>query len=213
MIFKGFEMWKIRQAIWKLGMIKKNWKWKGALLLKLQCTTPLHVRVTRKSILVKMSNIRSLHQLYAELTVFLYNTFTHVRKGSVNFDLTWRKWVVKLRKWGLYASFTPPLRSLKFLFSCCVTSLKRALFMLHLLVHFVSVRRTYWKKDSWQINSKSSGKSILRRPPKIALTVYTVSSFYKHFCWEGWGWGGWRKVGYHKKKIAAITLSTTLSLG
>ena len=177
-------------------MIKKNWKWKGAVLLKLQCTTPLHVRVTRKSILVKMSNIRSfhqlyaclsvyfkayLHQLYAELTVFLYNTFTHVRKGSVNFDLTWRKCVVKLRKWGLCASFTPPLRSLTFLFSCWVTSLKRALFTLHLLVHIVSVRRTYWKKDSSEINSHSSGKSILRRPPKIALTVYTVSSLFKHF--------------------------------
>ena len=117
--------------------------------------------------------------------MFLYNTFTHVRKGSVNFDLTWRKWVVKLRKWGLYASFTPPLRSLKFLFSCCVTSLKIALFMLHLLVHIVSVRRTYWKKDSWQINSKSSGKSILRRPPKIALTVITVLSFFKHFLLGG----------------------------
>ena len=50
-------------------MIEKNWKWKGALLLKLQCTTPLHVRVTRKSILVKMSNIRSLHQLYASITL------------------------------------------------------------------------------------------------------------------------------------------------
>ena len=32
-------------------------------------TTPLHVRVTRKSILVKMSNIRSLHQLYASITL------------------------------------------------------------------------------------------------------------------------------------------------
>ena len=122
-----------------------------------------------------------LHQLYAELTVFLYNAFTHVRKGSVNFDLTWRKLVEKLRKWGLYANFTAPLRSLKFVFSCCVTCLKTALFMLHLLVHTVSVRRTYWKKDSWQINSKSSGKSILRRPPKIALTVYAVSIFFKHF--------------------------------
>ena len=144
--------------------------------------------------------------------MLLYNTFTHVRKGSVNFDLTWRKWVVKLRKWGLYASFTPPLRSLTFLFSCCVASSKRAFFMLHLLVHIVSVRRTYWKKDSWQINSKSSAKSILRRPPKIALTIITVSIFLNIFCWEGWGWGGWRKVGYHKKKIAAITFSTTLSL-
>ena len=119
--FQGIWNVKIRQAIWKLVMIKKNWKWKGAVLLKLQCITPLHVRVTRKSILVKMSNIRSFHQLYAclsvyfkaylrqlyaELTVFLYNTFTHVRKGSVNFDLTWRKWVVKLRKWGLYATIT-----------------------------------------------------------------------------------------------------------
>ena len=37
------------------------------------------------------------------------------------------------------------------------------------------------KKHSWQINSKSSGKSILRRPPKIALTVYTVLSLFKHF--------------------------------
>ena len=42
-----------------------------------------------------------------------------MRKGSVKFDYTWRKWVVKLRKWELYASFKPPLRSLKFLFSCC----------------------------------------------------------------------------------------------
>ena len=59
-----------------------------------------------------------LHQLY-EIKVYLYDTFTHVRKGGVKFDLTWRKWVVKLRKWELNASFTPPLRSLKFLFSCC----------------------------------------------------------------------------------------------
>ena len=63
------------------------------------------------------------------------------------------------------------------------TSLKKALLMLYLLVHIVSVRRTYWKKkkNSWQRNSKSSGKSILRRPPKIALTVNMVSSFFKHF--------------------------------
>ena len=46
------------------------------------------------------------NQLYAERKVFLYDTFTHVRKGSVKFDFPWRKWVVKLRKWELYASFT-----------------------------------------------------------------------------------------------------------
>ena len=28
---------------------------------------------------------------------------------------------------------------------------------------------------------ESSGKSILRRPPKIALTIITVSIFFKHF--------------------------------
>ena len=68
-------------------------------------------------------------QLYTEVyKVFLYDTFTRVRKGSVKFDFTWRKWVVKLRKWELYASFTPPLRSLKFLFSCGVSArfLKRS---------------------------------------------------------------------------------------
>ena len=48
-------------------------------------------------------------QLYAELKVFLY--------GSVKFDFTWLKWVVKLPKWELYTSFTPPFRSLKCLFS------------------------------------------------------------------------------------------------
>ena len=60
------------------------------------------------------------------------------------------------------------------------TSLKRTLFTLHLLVHIVCLRRTYWKKKSWQIHSKSSGKSILRRQTKIALTVNRVSSFFKH---------------------------------
>ena len=68
------------------------------------------------------------NQLYAERKAFLYDTFTNVCKGSVKFDFTWRKWVVKLRKWELYASFTPPLRSLKFLFSCGVSArfLKRS---------------------------------------------------------------------------------------
>ena len=71
-------------------------------------TTPLRVRLTRKRIFTPTLRFNyaglslyfkaHLHQLYAELNRSLYDTFKHVRKGSVKFDFTWRKWVVKLRK-------------------------------------------------------------------------------------------------------------------
>ena len=38
-----------------------------------------------------------LHQLYAEFKVFLYDTLTHVRKGSVKVDFTWRKFEENLK--------------------------------------------------------------------------------------------------------------------
>ena len=71
-------------------------------------TTPLRVRLTRKRIFTPTLRFNyaglslffkaHLHQLYAELKRSRYDTFTHVRKGSVKFDFTKRKRGVKLRK-------------------------------------------------------------------------------------------------------------------
>ena len=51
--------------------------------------------------------------------MFLYDTLKHMRQGKVKFGFMWRKWVLKLVAANFTPRFTPPLRSLKFAFSCC----------------------------------------------------------------------------------------------